>query len=624
MPIFFTHTRGCSIPLRFTACRFVLAAFIAISAFTSELTATIARDASPLQWFRTDVPEGRASGWFRWAIDPAVAESESAQLTIVTDAHFSLYVNGQRILKDALLKQSDGTVAAAGYELNSLLRQGRNLIAVELNSDSDLAVFGISVVTTTGKSGTISGLWKTAPAPPPVGWQQTDFNDRDWKEIVAATDDPKTRFTVSAPVEFAAPVIPAKARTAPFQFEDGDRVVFVGATFFERARLSEHLEATLTGTLGDKHVTFRNLGWSADTVFADSRGIFEKPDVGYLRMVEHIRAEEPTVAFICYGQNEALTRGLTPEQYSEQLGRLLDELAASGIACVLVSPHELLPTLPPVPSPSRFNSMIKVFSEATVSVAQSRGLLFVDVFSDFARRLREIDYEISSCYKFPPALERPDEKPKSMAVVVHQSFAENGMHLTDRGYACASIIVRERLLSIPAMLPVVMVDPVTKSVESDSAEIRNVKWTPDKATFITFEVQEKYLSPLPLVISIAGDTAKSVNVYGGSIQLAEETEPLSQRPFLEAKGHDASQGRSFAAPTNPQYEAIRQLLQKKNELYFHRWRPQNITYLFGFRKHEQGNNAADIAKFDPFILDLEKQIYESKQPQWRQVTLRFR
>ena len=49
---------------------------------------------------------------------------------------------------------------------------------------------------------------------------------------------------------------------------------------------------------------------------------------------------------------------------------------------------------------------------------------------------------------------------------------------------------------------------------------------------------------------------------------------------------------------------------KKNELYFHRWRPQNITYLFGFRKHEQGNNAADIAKFDPFILDLEKQIHD--------------
>ena len=87
-----------------------------------------------------------------------------------------------------------------------------------------------------------------------------------------------------------------------------------------------------------------------------------------------------------------------------------------------------------------------------------------------------------------------------------------------------------------------------------------------------------------------------------------------QRTFLKSKVSDAAQGRSFATQSNPQYEALRQLLLRKNELYFHRWRPQNITYLFGFRKHEQGNNAADIAKFDPFILELEKQIHELQQP----------
>lgn len=623
MPMFFTHTRGYSTPLRFIACLFVLGVYIATSAFTSELRATMAQDASPLQWFRTEVPEGSASGWFRFAIDPEVADSESVQLTIVTDCHCSLYVNGQRILKHALLKQSGRTVTAAGYDVKSLLRQGRNSLAVEVNSERRTAVFGLSVVVKKGaESQTIGGLWKQAPAAPPVGWTQTDFNDRDWTEVRTVADEPRTRFKIAAPSGFAAPVIPAKTRTAPFQFEDGDRVVFVGATFFERAHLSEHLEATLAGTLGDKHVTFRNLGWSADTVFADSRGIFDKPDVGYLRLVEHIRAEEPTVAFICYGQNEALTAGMTPEQYSQQLGRLLDELNASGIACMLWSPHEMLRILPPIPSPSRFNSKIKIFSEATGSVAQARGLLFVDMFSDFSKRMREIDYEINSCFKLPSELEKNDDNAGSMARVIYHSLAENGMHLTDCGYACASAIVRERLLSIPARLPVVMVDPGTRKVESNAAEIRNIKWNPDDATFITLEIQEKYLSSLPLVISIAGETAKSIRVYGGTIQLDQETEPLTERPFPEASGHDASQGRSFAAPTNPQYEVLRQLLQKKNELYFHRWRPQNITYLFGFRKHEQGNNAADIAKFDPFILELEKQIHELQKPQWRTVTIR--
>ena len=247
-----------------------------------------------------------------------------------------------------------------------------------------------------------------ASSVPPVGWQQTDFNDRDWPEVKPLTVEPGDRFTVAAPEKFAEPVMPAKVRTAPVQFEDGDHVVFVGATFFEQAQLSEHLETTLAGTCGEKHVTFRNLGWSADTVFADSRGIFDKPDVGFLRMVEHIRAEEPTVAFICYGQNEALTAGMTTEKYSQQLGRLLDELAASGIACVLVSPHELLPTLPPIPSPARFNSKIKVYAEATASVAQSHGLLFLDLFSGFANRMREIDY-VRTPEKIPDVTSNGDQ-----------------------------------------------------------------------------------------------------------------------------------------------------------------------------------------------------------------------
>ena len=58
-------------------------------------------------------------------------------------------------------------------------------------------------------------------------------------------------------------------------------------------------------------------------------------------------------------------------------------------------------------------------------------------------------------------------------------------------------------------------------------------------------------------------------------------------------------------------ESFRQLIQKKNELFFHRYRPQNVTYLFLFRKHEQGNNAVDIPKFDPLVGELEQQISKS-------------
>lgn len=44
-------------------------------------------------------------------------------------------------------------------------------------------------------------------------------------------------------------------------------------------------------------------------------------------------------------------------------------------------------------------------------------------------------------------------------------------------------------------------------------------------------------------------------------------------------------------------EALRKSVIAKNELFFHHWRPQNYTYLFGFRQREQGNNAKDTKEF---------------------------
>ena len=55
-------------------------------------------------------------------------------------------------------------------------------------------------------------------------------------------------------------------------------------------------------------------------------------------------------------------------------------------------------------------------------------------------------------------------------------------------------------------------------------------------------------------------------------------------------------------------QKLRETIQEKNELYFHRWRPQNQTYLFGFRKHEQGRNAKEIVEFDPLVAKKEADI----------------
>ena len=66
-------------------------------------------------------------------------------------------------------------------------------------------------------------------------------------------------------------------------------------------------------------------------------------------------------------------------------------------------------------------------------------------------------------------------------------------------------------------------------------------------------------------------------------------------------------GTLFGGKSAP--EPLRQKIVAKNQLFFHRWRPQNETYLFGFRKHEQGKNAAEVAAFDPLVAAAEEKIW---------------
>ena len=65
---------------------------------------------------------------------------------------------------------------------------------------------------------------------------------------------------------------------------------------------------------------------------------------------------------------------------------------------------------------------------------------------------------------------------------------------------------------------------------------------------------------------------------------------------------------------NKQVEAVRQAIIAKNQLVFHRYRPQNETYLFLFRKHEQGNNAVEIPQFDPLVAKAEAAIRDQLKP----------
>src|SRR5437773_9651265 len=90
-----------------------------------------------------------------------------------------------------------------------------------------------------------------------------------------------------------------------FTFRDGDHVVLIGNTLIEREQRDGYWETLLTILNPHKKITFRNLGWSGDTVWGDARAGFGTAADGFRRLKEHVLALKPTVIIVGYGGNES-------------------------------------------------------------------------------------------------------------------------------------------------------------------------------------------------------------------------------------------------------------------------------------------------------------------------------
>lgn len=312
-------------------------------------------------------------------------------------------------------------------------------------------------------------------------------------------------------------VSPGTAIAEPLLKPD-DRVVFIGNTLIERARLYGHLEAALQIAAGPEvtGLTFRNLGWSADSVFSDSRSYFGTPEEGRARLAKNVEELGPTIVVLGYGTGEAMSveQGWTNEKgaadvsaagleeslnlfvnaYQKKIDTIRNNSGGSIREMVLLSPPPLENLGAPLPDQSANNKNIAAFRDAIADLAKKNDARFVDLFAALGGD--EFDGGIAN-----PAL------------------TDNGVHYTEAGYA----ILAKALL--------------------------------------------KNLGYDELPVSVADTESKN---------------------------------------------ALRAEIVEKNRLFLHRWRPANETYLFLFRKHEQGQNAREIPMFDPLIEAQETRIAEAR------------
>ncbi len=373
-------------------------------------------------------------------------------------------------------------------------------------------------------------------------------------------------------------------RAAPgFALADGDRVVFLGNTLIEREQGHGYWELALTARFPKAKVIYRNLGWSGDTVFGDARAGFGNAADGFKQLKEHVLALKPTVLVIGYGTNESFEGPDGLPKFTKGLNVLLDALAPAKARVVLLSPlrHEYLG--PPLPSPVAQNKNLRLYADAIRDVAAKRNHAFVDLYDLLGDGSR---------LAWPAPL------------------TDNGMHPTAWGY-WRSAFALERGLGLPER-------GWRIDVEGSKAKARGARVDRLSAGPLRFQVTD---SLLPAPAPPKAGAPKTAFPFDDRVLCVKGLAAGDHVLTIDGKEVATASAAGWAAgvrltrgPELDQAEKLRKEIVAKNELYFHRWRPQNVTYLLGFRKHEQGKNAREIAQFDPLVDAREKEIARLRVP----------
>lgn len=288
-----------------------------------------------------------------------------------------------------------------------------------------------------------------------------------------------------------------------FELRSGDRVVFLGDALMEQEQYLGWMEVMLTTRFPDQDVSFRNLGWNADTPAGASRlGLSllqagrEPAGEGWKLLQGQLELTRPTVAILGYGMASSLdpnSGGI--EGFRRDYQKLIEALRTitPGVRLVMLGTIAHEPLLPGDPAAAH-NNQLRAYNQAIRELAAAASAHFIALDN------------LKSSFDHPPLVH-------IVAGEAQRNLTLDGIHLNERGYILASLAMEKALLG------------------SESG------WLND-----------------------------------------------------------------------PYAEPLRQAILVKNEWWFHRSRPANMAYVFGFRKREQGQNAGEIPQFDELIAREEKRI----------------
>ena len=333
--------------------------------------------------------------------------------------------------------------------------------------------------------------------------------------------------------------------TNAFELRDGDRVVLVGDTLVERERADGHIEYLLTTQFPERNVTFRNLGWSADTPLGQARVGFDHSktsEAWFQQLTNSVAQLKPTVVLLGYGMASSFAGEAGLPKFMADLGKLIDAIQQNAgdtkLRWVLLSPiaHEKRP--PPLPAPSKHNAQLALYTKAIKDLAALRGTHFVNLFE----ALDQSKFKVA----VPP-------------------LTDNGIHLNDYGYRRAAEAIRAALNWNRRFWRYGITPGGKIRRGSNGAEVTAIE---SETNRLRMNFQAERIDPPPWT---EGDLPPSLLQQANRLQLtcllAGQYDLFIDGQFIKpVKPADLVEGVIFdRGPQFDQAEELRQAIRKKNE-----------------------------------------------------------
>jgi hypothetical protein len=394
--------------------------------------------------------------------------------------------------------------------------------------------------------------------------------------------------------------------------QPGDRVVLLGGTFIERMQTHGYLETELASQLAHLNLTFRNLGWSGDNVQGESRAVFGGIDDGFARLTRDLTLSAPSVVIVHYGVVEARAGPEGLKAFREQLLRLVAVIKNLDARVILLAPRPQVAMGPRFPDPVQFNKLLDLYRHAIKRVAQSTNSALVDLDVPGGTRLKSTGSRRSA------------ERTGQARAPFSSGLSADGLQLTAMGYwSQAPELVRA--LGGERTRVLVRVDVEGESITSSAGKIGAATLNTDQVSFGLQGIRLPRPLPPKGPGSVAAATSRSLSLFVKDLAPGKYEIVVDGAVVASYSARLLTEGVEVPLPgVGTRISELRHNISVKNEYFFHRYRPQNETYLFLFRKHEQGNNAVEIPMFDPLVEALDSEIHRLASLQLHEFVIRRR